>query len=516
MKRILTAMLGLLLSFVAFPQAPSGFNYQAVLRNSSGQVIASQSATLRISLTDEAGTTTLYSETHGVTTTAQGLINVVVGNGQNKIGTISAVPWGEQPIFIKVEYMPSGSGIYTQMGSQQIQSAPYALYAADGVTIKWQGALPNAPSSPGKNYAYYNTFDKISYIWDGDSWEILAMDGLQGPKGDTGIQGPQGLTGSAGPIGPTGPRGPAGVGLTLKGNWSKDSAYVAGNYVFDESSGTVGVNSMWICQTAVGPTLNRPKSDLTNWVEFEAPEGPQGIQGPVGPQGPAGNQGPVGMDGISVIWLGTFASNPANPALNNAYYNSALKKSFVWDGNSWEIMAQDGVKGDTGPLVVGTNGQMLVHNGTTWAASNAITVKSDTVAIGVGYPISKLIVQGDFTALPEDPIFEVKNKDGQVVFGVYNEGVRVYISDVAKGAKGGFAVGGLSGSKVSSEYLRITPDSARIYINDLAKGTKGGFAVGGLSGTKSASEYLRITPDSARIYVKDQAKGAKGGFAVGG
>ena len=437
-------MLGLLLPFVVLSQAPSGFNYQAVLRNSSGQVIASQSATLRISLTDEAGTTTHYSETHGITTTAQGLINVVVGNGQDKIGSISAVPWGEQPIFIKVEYKPSGSGVYTQMGSQQIQSAPYALYAADGVTIKWQGALPNAPASPGKNYAYYNTFDKISYIWDGDSWEILAMDGLQGPKGETGAQGPQGIPGLQGEVGPQGPQGLAGTGLTLRGNWSKDSVYVEGDYVFDESSGTVGVNSMWICQVGVGPTLSRPKSDLTKWVEFEAPEGPQGpqgIQGPVGPQGATGLQGPAGINGVSVVWLGTFASNPPSPVLNNAYYNSALQKSFVWDGNSWEIMAQDGAKGDTGPLVSGANGQMLVHNGTAWAASNAITVKSDTVAIGVGYPISKLIVQGDFTALPEDPIFEVKNKDGQVVFGVYNEGVRVYISDVAKGAKGGFAVG---------------------------------------------------------------------------
>ncbi|RPH31794.1 MAG: hypothetical protein EHM93_12265 [Bacteroidales bacterium] len=127
------------------------------------------------------------------------------------------------------------------------------------------------------------------------------------------------------------------------------------------------------------------------------------------------------------------------------------------------------------------------------------------------------------SADPNAPIFEVKNSLGQVVFGVYQGGVRVNVEDVAKSAKGGFAVGGLSGSTKagSTEFLRITPDSARIYINDAItpKGAKGGFAVGGLSGSTKgkAAEFLRITPDSARIYINDSnTKGAKGGFAVGG
>ena len=122
----------------------------------------------------------------------------------------------------------------------------------------------------------------------------------------------------------------------------------------------------------------------------------------------------------------------------------------------------------------------------------------------------------------DDPIFVVKNKDGQIVFAVYQDGVQINIDDKAliKGARGGFAVGGLSQSKgISKEYLRITPDSARIYINDSnAKGARGGFAVGGLSQSKGINqEYLRITPDSTRIYINDSnTKGARGGFAVGG
>jgi hypothetical protein len=127
-------------------------------------------------------------------------------------------------------------------------------------------------------------------------------------------------------------------------------------------------------------------------------------------------------------------------------------------------------------------------------------------------------------ALDDDPIFEVKNKSGQVVFGVYQGGVRVYVADTQiKGSKGGFAVGGLTNQAKAGqeEYFRITPDSARVWVKEVptVKGAKGGFAVGGLSSiakTVISHDLMLIAPDSARIWVKDVAKGAKGGFAVGG
>lgn len=136
-------------------------------------------------------------------------------------------------------------------------------------------------------------------------------------------------------------------------------------------------------------------------------------------------------------------------------------------------------------------------------------------------------VASSTTANIDDPIFEVKNKEGKVVFGVYQGGVRVYVDDApsAKGARGGFAVGGLTNQgKGSIEYMHISPDSARIYFNNVVsseKGTRGGFAVGGLTnqGKGLPIEYMHISPDSARIYINDASsvvKGARGGFAVGG
>ncbi len=271
MKRIGILLLLLSITSGVFSQTTNGFSYQAVLRGSNGQVLANQNVTLRLSLTNEAGTTVYYAESHALQTDARGIVNLVVGKGTVLSGDFSQVPWPTGGVFLKVELSTNGTS-YVTMGSQRVTSVPYALYA--------------------------------------------------------------------------------------------DSAKLS------------------------------------------------------------------------------FANN--------------------------------------------------------------------------------FVVQGNPTSNPDDPIFEVKNAQGEVLFAVYQEGVRVNIKDgVTKGAKGGFAVGGLTGGKADPvEYLRITPDSARVYFRQNAiKGAKGGFAVGGLNGGKGLvlQDLLFVNPDSARFYINEiPEKGAKGGFAVGG
>ena len=50
----------------------------------------------------------------------------------------------------------------------------------DGVGIVWKGQLATAPANPDYNWAYYNTTDKCSYLWDGSKWTVLA-----GPSAQT-------------------------------------------------------------------------------------------------------------------------------------------------------------------------------------------------------------------------------------------------------------------------------------------------------------------------------------------
>src|SRR6056297_769426 len=173
-----------------------------------------------------------------------------------------------------------------------------------------------------------------------------------------------------------------------------------------------------------------------------------------------------------------------------------------------------------GPTIEDQPGNLIYHDSTGWVGTDAIKIAGSNVAIGTNPAISRLLVHGDVNANIDDPIFEVKNKDGNVVFAVYQNGVEVNVDESAKdkALKGGFAVGGLTGGKDSIvQYFRVTPDSVRVYLReDSTKAQKGGFAVGGLTSGKNSSEYLRVTRDSTRVYVNDPVKGLKGGFAVGG
>jgi hypothetical protein len=117
---------------------------------------------------------------------------------------------------------------------------------------------------------------------------------------------------------------------------------------------------------------------------------------------------------------------------------------------------------------------------------------------GVNGTLPKLMVTGKTTS-PDEALFEVKNKDNQTIFAVYNEGVRVYVDNGAKGPKGGFAVGGFGTDKaISQNLLTVTSDSVRIYVDEtVAKGSKGGFAVGGFDQTKKTiNEFMFLTPEN--------------------
>ena len=86
----------------------------------------------------------------------------------------------------------------------------------DGVSIDWRGTLSRHPTRAQLNWAYYNSTDKKSYIYDGEEWQVLAIDGVagspgeKGDKGDTGAQGEKGGKGDTGAQGEKGDKGDTG------------------------------------------------------------------------------------------------------------------------------------------------------------------------------------------------------------------------------------------------------------------------------------------------------------------
>ncbi|MFN5845975.1 MAG: collagen-like protein, partial [Flavobacteriia bacterium] len=128
-------------------QAPQGINYQAVIRNSNGTTVNNSTVGLRMNIIQgSAAGTVVYSENFSETTSNNGLVNLVVGQGTPLVGSFGSVNWGSGPYFLEVAVDASGGPNYTVLGTQQMMSVPYALYAENSGTPGPVG--PQGPAGP--------------------------------------------------------------------------------------------------------------------------------------------------------------------------------------------------------------------------------------------------------------------------------------------------------------------------------------------------------------------------------
>ncbi len=227
MKKLLLSISIATTAVFAYAQAPQGINYQAVVRDAGGNELANQAVSLRMTIL-ENNTTAVYQETHSATTNDFGLVNLVIGQGSATQGAFNVIDWSTGNYFAQTEVDASGGTNYSLMGSQQLMSVPYALYAETSGS-----AGPTGP--PGA---------------DGSN----GVDGAAGPTGPQGIAGPtgaQGVAGNDGAAGITGPQGPAGP-QGLSGNDGADGA--TGTNGIDGATGPAGADGTNGADGATGPT----------------------------------------------------------------------------------------------------------------------------------------------------------------------------------------------------------------------------------------------------------------------
>lgn len=214
---LLTLLAGLIAVTASFSQgAPQGFNYQSVIRNSAGDPLANQTVSLVFTIRSGSSTGTLvYYEKHNTSTNEFGIVNLVIGRGTPLLGTFSAIDWSSGPKFLEVsiETLP---GIYDVLGSSELLSVPYALYAQNSGsgggggadnwgsqtaftdnTLKGNG-LANNPIGLAQQNAQPGQVLK----WDGNQWtpanDLTGSGGGGGTGTVTQVNTGAGLTG--GPI----------------------------------------------------------------------------------------------------------------------------------------------------------------------------------------------------------------------------------------------------------------------------------------------------------------------------
>lgn len=113
-------------------QSPSGFRFQAVARDVDNNAMSSENIAVRVSLLQGGPTGAVaYSERHEVSTTDLGVFDLHIGNGSGLSGDINTIDWGSDTHFLKIDVDPDGGTNYVNLGSSQLLSVPYALYAKE-------------------------------------------------------------------------------------------------------------------------------------------------------------------------------------------------------------------------------------------------------------------------------------------------------------------------------------------------------------------------------------------------
>ena len=170
MKKTFTFLVSITFSVILFSQVPQSFSYQTIIRDANWNPLSNQSVGIRISILEDFTNGVLsYQEEHIANTSQIGLVNLSIGTGVVTSGVFNTIDWGNHNYFIEVAVDVNGGTNYIVMGTSQLRSVPYALYAESSGT----------PGPPG-------------------------------PPGSDGLTGPPGPPGSDGLIGPQGPQGPPG------------------------------------------------------------------------------------------------------------------------------------------------------------------------------------------------------------------------------------------------------------------------------------------------------------------
>lgn len=180
MKKIFALVIAVLVTVIALAQTPQTINYQAVARNNAGQALANQ--TIKVRLSFVKNNITSYSETRTVTTNVLGLFNVSIGSAgaTNVIGSFATVDWyftPADPVKLKVEIDLTNSGTFTDMGSQDLSTVPYANLASIAVS---------ALTLQGHNVSATTPQTGQLLKWDGTKWKPSpgpVTQQIQGPVG---------------------------------------------------------------------------------------------------------------------------------------------------------------------------------------------------------------------------------------------------------------------------------------------------------------------------------------------
>ena len=157
MKKLLMLLFKIFMVILVQAQVPGEINYQGVARNPGGIALSNQNITLRISIRNNSQTgTVIYQETRKLKTNNFGLFTIAIGSAgaTNTSGTIKSIDWSDgKQKYIQVEIDPNAGYSFKNMGSAQLLSVPYALYAESTSHANLASYAQSASHADSADYA---------------------------------------------------------------------------------------------------------------------------------------------------------------------------------------------------------------------------------------------------------------------------------------------------------------------------------------------------------------------------
>ncbi|MCC6279260.1 MAG: tail fiber domain-containing protein [Saprospiraceae bacterium] len=394
---------------------PQGFNYQSIIRDGGGNPLTNQTVTLLFSIRSGAPNGPVaYSEKQALSTNEFGLVNLIIGQGGVPLlGDFNSINWGGGAKFLTVS-VETTPNVFDEIGTSQLMSVPYALYAqnvANGgsggngdnwgsQTVQTNATLTGAGTG-GSPLALAQQNAQTGQVlkWNGSAWvpsDDIISTGTNGGT-VTQINTASGLTG--GPI---------------------------------TASGTIGLSNTGVTPGPYGSATEIPvitvdaQGRVTNIFKTVVQPGTVGITGSPGLT--------VAQNGFNFTLTNTGDTNAADDLTSGSqadgdvsgpFSNLQLKANVV---TSNELATNSVVNGKIANAAVTANklddmgassGQVLKWNGTNWAPAadqSGINTISLTAGSGISVtgssPSFTIANSGDTNAA--DDITTTSNANGDI------------------------------------------------------------------------------------------------------
>ena len=446
--------------------AQNSFPYQAVIRTAKGELVSNQEIAMQFSLIYDGKV--VYSETQKPKTNQYGNVKVEVGNGRKVSGDFAAVPWSTMQVMMKIEADPNGGTDYIDLGTIQLQPAPYAMYAtAAGMVNTVEAGEPKSDSN-----ALFEVKDK-----DGNVVFAVYPDGVRVFVDDADSTAAKAMR----------------TGFAVSGRRAAKEGGEA-NY-FEVTAGGTQVlvdedTAAKAMRTGFAVAGRRAAKDGSADLFTVSSTGTQIY---------------IGEQEGKPISTG-FAVSGRRAAKEEEKYleiNADGTRVYVDEDSTKAIRTGFAVSGRR--AAKGENSKFLEIN----ADGTKVYVDDDEKAMRTGFAVA-----GRKAAKGKEP----------KLFEVNSFGTQIYIdTEKDKAMRTGFAVSGRRAAKEGNpeKYLVIDADGTRIYVDyEEAKAIRTGFAVSGRKAAKNGTPNTILKVDNVegtRAYVEDiDGKAISTGFAVSG